>query len=193
MNKLIVFEGNDGCGKSTLINQINKKLIYDNLNTYISYDPGNMFGMLAKYGHPYINKNDTLYLWWLSRKLEQNKSEFINADIILKDRYYYTTFIYLQLENDLYNHNFDNVYFRKPDITFIIDLDIDTLLSRLSIRNNEKDHFETKDIQTLKNRRNQYLEFEKNDECIILDGNLSITELSNITYNHIKGLFYDQI
>lgn len=118
----ITFEGVDNTGKTSVTKQLYKYLKQSN-NVYYYNEPlNNQFGEMAKFGVNGLKSIDHVYLWWTSRKFELNLSKFKNADIILADRYYDSTYVYGKLFNhsqDIVNHNFDSDYFKKPDLTFI--------------------------------------------------------------------------
>ena len=157
MPKLITFEGLDGCGKTTVIDGL-LPILKDKYKVYLSYEPGNMFGHFAKFGCPGLGIESSIYLWWLARQFEQNKPEYKSADIVIKDRYYDSTYVYQQLYKykELCNINYDPLYFNKPDLTFILDVvNIQTLNDR--IKTNKKDLFETMDGTKLIHRRYQYI------------------------------------
>lgn len=175
MKKLITFEGIDGSGKTSIIKKIIPMLESD-YKLYYSYEPNNMFGHFAKYGCPGLEMKDNIYLWWLSRRFEQNKSEYKSADIVLKDRYYDSSYVYQQLYKwkNLYEVTYDENYFDKPDLTFILKLDLSVALERCKIRKDYQDQYETDYLNTLKNRQDHYLELPNifdDRKFIIIDTN----------------------
>ena len=178
---LITFEGLDGCGKTTIVERI-KDILKEKYKVYLSYEPGNMFGHLAKFGCPGLEKQDSLYLWWLARRFEQNKPEYKSADIILKDRYYDSTFVYqnLQFDNTLTTHNYDFAFFQQPDLTIILDIDYQLALNRTKKRKDDG-QFEVKDVEVLLERKNMFnnlkLDFPEREFLIIVVDELSIDEI----------------
>ena len=176
---LISFEGLDGCGKTTIVNKLinyskNKKI-------YLSCESDNEFGKLAKFGNNKISNLDTVYLWWLARRLEQNNKDYKNADIILKDRYYDSTYVYQELKYNkcLLKHNYDERYFNKPNLTFIIDISVETSIKRKQNRLNDNDLHNSNNLNLLNERRYDFLNLPNfNDRNIhIINGEDNIDNI----------------
>ena len=203
--KLIAFEGIDGSGKSSVLKAVNDILNNDNYKTYISYEPATFFGKLAKYGGPDLNKEDTVYLWWLARRYEQSLSQFKSADIVLKDRYYDTTWVYQKLENTtLEMHNFDERSFIKPEHTIIFDVNPTLAIQRMSqSRNiNPKDLYENDSLHVFEERRQGFLKLAELHKSwrtfsIIKTDHMTLNEVIGTTIHYIlrkidfRGSFLD--
>lgn len=161
-NNLIVFEGLDCCGKSSVIKAITPMLINCNYTIFNSYEPSNPYGEIAKFGRfngTKLNNEETIYFWWLARQYEQNRKEFIDADIVLKDRHYDTTWVYLNFENtSKQSHNFDPLFFQKPLLTIYLDVTPEIAIERMKINRTDapEDAFETSNYKKLEKRRNKY-------------------------------------
>jgi len=145
----ISFESVDNTGKTSIINKI-YEVLKEDFTIYKYNEPSNnYFGELAKYGVDGLKSIDLIYLWWTSRKFELNKNKLKDADIVLADRYYDSTFVYGKLYNhsqDMVNHNYDHKYFRKPDITFIFQGYGIQMLKR---NDNSIDHYNSLDVNTI--------------------------------------------
>jgi dTMP kinase len=196
MPKLITFEGIDGCGKTSVVKLIQTFLKNADFTTYLSYEPGNKFGEMAKFGSNNLEIKDTVYLWWLSRRFEQNlflsKPEI---QFVLKDRYYDSTYVYQDLKNtDLEEHNFNENYFMKPHLTVFLDVDPKTSIDRVSGRFKEKDDlYETEQLEILEKRRNSFKEIiEKQSSWrsfqVIDTTSRTIDEVAAMAYNYILRL-----
>ena len=157
--KLITFEGLDGCGKTSVINELKYYLDANGISYYISYEPADEFGKIAKYGQYDITSEDTLYLWWLARIREQKKFLNMNVDLVIKDRYYDSTYVYQNFNNPLiYEYNFSKEIFLTPDLTIYLDVLPETSLSRLGkFEDRKEDLYETSDYISLKARRDKYI------------------------------------
>ena len=193
---LITFEGIDGCGKTTIINKLKDHLQISH-TVYLSYEPGNIFGHLAKVGCPGLSVESSIWLWWLSRQFEQNSNEYKKSNIILKDRYFDSTLVYQDLLNfqDLFNINYNKSYFDFPDLTFIFSIDIKLALSRIKNRN-LFDQFENVDIEKLTKRQNIYLDlphiFPNRKFKIINVTDKNIDEIYNECLTTIEDTINDQ-
>ncbi len=195
MVKFIVFEGIDGCGKTTTISRLKQELYLLNYNVILHNDIQDpFFEQMAKYGKHNITNEESAYIWWAARKIELRKleeklkNEYI--DFILVDRYYHSTCVYQKLNKDqnLYNHNFDNNVFRKPDLVFYLKINSETYFKRKFEL--EKDIYETHDLQIINDRIETYdniiNDFEAN-ETIICD-NLSEDQVFKTCLNKILNL-----
>lgn len=180
----ITFEGVDGTGKTSIA-----KLLYDYLssyhNIYFYNEPlNNEFGEMAKFGIDGLEKIDLVYLWWLSRKFEINRKLFKEADIIIADRYYDTTYVYAvhnQTQN-MINHNFDSQYFKEPDLTFILQCEPQEIINR--IKHKDSDQYSSTDIKKLEFINEKFKEIK----TICPNRNIQYIDTTNHT---ISNLFHD--
>lgn len=188
--KLITFEGIDGCGKTTTINAVEEILKNCGFRVYRSYEPGNDFGKMAKFGHPGISHRETVYLWWLARKYEQNIFTNAEYDIILKDRYYDSTWVYQHLEGStLEMHNFDENYFTKPYHTVYLKVSPEVSIQRMG-GERPQDLYETNRIDVLKRRCDL---FDKIIEKHKGWRSFSIIDTDNMTPNEVIGMAANHI
>jgi len=154
----VSFEGVDGTGKSTVINKIQKELSKD-YKVILYNEPSNQYGRTAKFGDPGLKKLDLLYLWWTARRYELNKLENQNYDIVLADRYYDSTHVYLNeyLDDVMIQQNYNHNHFVKPDITFVLYCPTEVLIERIKERTTN-DAFESLDFNTI-DRRNEMFKY----------------------------------
>ena len=168
MNKLITFEGIDGCGKTTQIKKIAEFLKSNNEKYVVLREPGNTV-LSEKIRNvlldPESNINDiSETLLFLSAR-SQLVSEYIEKAInenkfILCDRYIDSTIAYqgygrgIDL-NILYELNKFATKGIFPDLTLIFDLDLDVAVRRIS---KNKDRIESSGKKFLNRVKNGYLE-----------------------------------
>lgn len=159
--KLIVFEGLDGSGKTSTLNGVMN--IFKNMNykIYYSYEPSDPFGRMAKFGEHGVTSSQSMFLWWLARVREQQKYKNLDVNIVFKDRYYDSTYVYQNLEGSAKEFNFDSSYFYKPDLTILLDIEPQLALARKLALNPTVDLHETDDLVVLEKRREQFLEIVK--------------------------------
>jgi dTMP kinase len=147
-NLFIVFDGIDGCGKSTQLSMLHDYLFKKDKRVRIltTREPtAGKYGMqirkmLAEHKNPYSDSEKLLNLYVKDREdhLENAVKPFLKKDgenisIVLCDRYYYSTIVYQQAQGI----ELDKVIelskgFLKPDLAIILDLHPETALHRIS-------------------------------------------------------------
>ena len=155
-NKFIIYEGNEGTGKSTHIDFVSKYLKKNKIDHIITREPG---GTPAGEDIRKILLDTKSNLEPFSESLLFYASRIINYhDVILRaldnhqtvicDRFHYSTLVYQGLyhsDQSVINlHKVLDAYFSKRiSIIFYLDADIETCLARINKRKSP-DKFETK-------------------------------------------------
>jgi len=154
----VSFEGVDGVGKSTVIEKVHEEL-QKNYKTAIYNEPDNRYGQAAKFGDRGLKKLDLLYLWWTARRYELNRINFKETDIVLADRYYDSTYVYLNeyLDDIMIRQNYNHNHFLKPDLTFVLYCPTEVIIERLKERLSN-DMFESLDFNII-HRRNEMFKY----------------------------------
>lgn len=195
-NKFIVFEGNEGTGKSTHIQSVSEYLKQKNIDHIVTREPGGTdFGESVREVLLDTNSNfDPLseaMLFYASRIFNYNQIILKALEVgklVICDRFHYSTFVYQGLaENNkkvIDLHNVLDEYFSKK-ISLIIHLDasIETCLSRISSRK-VSDKFERQGKDFLLKIKKSY------EEAFI--GNTRVKTImtdneKNIVWNNIKN------
>jgi dTMP kinase len=190
MTHFIVFEGIDGSGKTTLVNNIAVNL-RKNFKVKTAFEADGLFTEDLICGK-YVEHNVDVFLFW-ARRFQQQKEllkEIDNYDVVLQDRYYDSTYVYqktLKTDKPLRKFNYNPDLFGEPDITFILDVKPEIALER--IKDENKDFFEKCDILEMVNRRNQYLnlpiKFNDRHFIILNTEYLDEEDLCTVTYKII--------
>jgi len=175
MFKIIVFEGIDGAGKTTISKILYKFLREKNYNTVLTQEPftNEITELIKKSGwrDPVLltllfSADRAYHIKWL---MDQK------PEIVIMDRYYYSTIAYqsvLGVEEDWIQNV--NSKFPKPDITFLLDMNEEEALKRL--KKDDQFNFEEK-ITSLKLVRNKYLELARKYNFIVLDATNTIENI----------------
>jgi len=187
----IVLDGMDGSGKSEMM-----KLLYDYLskndkyNVLMTREPSNSkYGkeirdILANESDPNINSDMMLELFIKDREEHLknviipflNKSNGYEVNIVISDRYYYSTIAFQATQGLDINMLVElNKEFLKPDIAFIFDIKPEIALERIKTRKKEK--FEQ--IGFMNKLRKKFLELPKflNDNIKIIDASKDMNEV----------------
>lgn len=183
--RFITFEGIDGSGKST-----QARLLADHLKT-LGYDvvltrePGGSVGAeeirsLVLEGDPDRWSAETeILLFTAARRdhLEKTIEPALRAgQIVISDRFADSTRMYQGISRGDLRSTVDDLHKmmikREPDITFIIDMDPQTGLSRALSRQTSEERFESfgEDLQQKMRVGFLALAQEFSDRCIVVDG-----------------------
>ena len=191
--KLITFEGIDGSGKSTQIKLISDILHKNNINNIVIREPGGT-KISEKIRDILLDNDNTISKYTEALLFLSSRSQLVNEVIkpalnngcyILCDRYIDSTIAYqgygrgidlsqIKVLNDL---AIESIY---PDITFILDVNVNTSLSRRLTKS--KDRMEQVNENFLIKVRKAYLKIADDDKkrCIVVDcNNKSIIDINN--------------
>lgn len=193
MNKglFITFEGIDGCGKTTQIKLLKEYLENKGYNVLVTREPGaiglgeKLREILLNYdGEVSSNCESFLFLADRAQHIDTIiKPAIDNGTIVLCDRHTDSTVAYqgygreLNLKQIHYLNNIatNNI---KPDITFILDIDVETSLERIG---KNRDRMESAGIDFFNRVRNGYIEISKQEpnRAKLINGKNSIEEIKN--------------
>ena len=191
----IVVDGIDGSGKSEIIKMLHNYLFSKNKKYRLltTREPTNgdygkqIRQMLVEEKDPVANSEKLVELFVKDRKQHLkntiepflNKSNDHELNIVLCDRYYYSTIAFQGAQGLNVRNLIDkNKEFRKPDIAFILDVEPSVALERIAYRKKEK--FEQLDF--MKKIRQNFLRLPK-----LLGDNVKITNSSK----SLKEVFDD--
>lgn len=175
----VVFEGIDGSGKSTIIDSVQT---HSKLNL-VTREPGGTD--IGEYLRPTLkngveNPITELLLFQAARVEHYHKIIQPNRHrrVILCDRFIGSTYAYQgylrNIDSGLIDALMENTLPKdyEPDITILIDVDLDTALSRIESRREERVSAEM--ISNLKILRNAYLELAEKHSWVIVQNNDSL-------------------
>ena len=192
--KLIVFEGTDGAGKTTLINLTYKYLKdkYPEKEIILLKQPtdearnSRLFQkMMFDENHENINYR-AVQLLTLSDRVQHNHEVIIptlkEGKIIICDRYIYTSIANMKARN----YRNENWFYQaakeiiKPDISFLAFVEPEIAISRIKAREEEKDRY--LDESLLHRVTNEFLLLALQEDLKVIDSSTN----SDITFEYIK-------
>lgn len=196
----ITFEGIDGCGKTTQIELLKEELEKKGYTVLLTREPGAK-GLGEKFREILLNydrevsSNCESFLFLADRAQHVDtiiKPAINNGTIVLCDRHTDSTVAYqgygreLDLEQ-IYQLNKIATNGIIPDITFILDIDIDTSLQRIG---KGRDRMENAGREFFERVRNGYIEISKQEpeRVKLLNGNSPIKEIQNTISNYVEKL-----
>ena len=175
--KVIIFEGADGCGKTTQIKLLKKSLESQGLKVYCTREPGGS-PTAEKIRKLFLN-NEELDIWTQILLCSAARNEHLiyleelqkkeNFDVIIFDRFIDSTLAYQIYSNNLspkllFSINREMKLNLQVDCEFILDIDPEITTSR---RKRMTDHYDS-NVELLKKVRNAYLQIQKHDQSKIL-------------------------
>ncbi|MDG1358493.1 MAG: dTMP kinase [Akkermansiaceae bacterium] len=180
---LIVIEGIDGTGKSTQATMIAEALRENKHEVIQSFEPtngpwGKKLRDSATTGRLSIQDELSYFVNDRREHVEQViEPTMARGGIVVLDRYYFSTMAYQGARGiDTTTIRKENESFApKPDLLIVLDLDVDTALQRIGVRDGEANEFEKR--ESLNFCRELFLSLRQQDGAHIIDANTSIKEV----------------
>ncbi len=201
MSFFIVFEGGEGCGKSTQARNLYRKLCNLGIPVVLTFEPGGtVLGnrvrkILKNRGNAFICPEAELLLFIASRTqliAEIIRPALQRGEIVICDRFSSSTLAYqgygrqlplstVEMINNLAIQNID------PDITILLDISPEEGLAR---RFGCHDHFESMDLQFHHRVREAYLKMASADpdRWEVIDASLPRKQVTNVIWGKIGNL-----
>lgn len=188
--KFIVFEGIDGCGKSTQFSLFSKYLFCKSKYNHVfltrePYKKREIREMLQKDESPFSEAEKLAHLFVQDR--EQHVKDIIHPTlekegIVVSDRYKYSTIVYQSTQGIPIQNLIDmHKDMPSPDIVFIIDLPAEIAKGRMDgEKERAKEQKFEKSVDFQETLRHMYLalpEIFPKEKIYVIDGNRSIDEI----------------
>ena len=200
----ISFEGIEGSGKSSLLENLKKYYLKKELEVIFTKEPGgtelgkDIRGILLNPASLISSEAELLLL--MADRIEHVKT-IINPNlkknkIIFCDRYIDSTIAYQgkgrNLSEDKIKELIDILNLPIPDLTILLDLPVEDGLLRANKRN-ELDRFEKEDINFHKSIRKSYLDLQKKDpkRIFLFDSSISENKLFENVLNLIEKKIHE--
>ncbi|HMO15442.1 MAG TPA: dTMP kinase [Pirellulaceae bacterium] len=187
---LIVFEGADGCGKSTQIKLCRDWMIERGIDVVVCRDPGStplgerVRDLLLNHDSCDIGHRAEMLLFMTARA--QLVEEIIRPNltagkIVLCDRFYLSTVVYQGYAgeipiSEIYQIAEIATNALKPELTLIFDLDVNTALQRVGA---QRDRLESRGPAYFEKVREGFLAEAKNNpgQTLVLDARPAAAEV----------------
>lgn len=204
--KFFVIEGLDGSGKSSQLALLEKQLIAQGEECYVTCEPSDRpIGRLIRdvLEKRLVVTPDTLAALFLADRLDhiQNDEDGIlkhlNAGVhVISDRYYWSSYAYHSLDVDIkwvieLNRAASKIL--RPDITVFLDLTADISFDRITANRESQDLFEKKELlqRVRDNYHHAFKLLRKEEKFAILDADKTIIELAEEIWYTIEPILYD--
>lgn len=185
----ITFEGIDFCGKSTQIKKLEEYLIGNNKIVKVIREPGGTLISEKIRDILLDKKNDLMYMETEVLLFSASRAQLVREKIrpfldegyfVLSDRFHDSSTAYQGYGRGLSVEAVRNIHKIAigetiPDITFFIDVPIDVIQQRKSIKAGELDRIELSDREFYSRVKQGYLELVKNEKRFrLIDGNRDV-------------------
>ena len=198
--KFIVFEGSDGSGKTTLINELSKKFKEKNIKFETYREPGgtkiseDIRNIILDVNNKELSAKCECLLFAAGRAQlieERIKPSLDNGKIVLCDRFVMSSLLYQGIGRDLGIDNVKEINDfatggLKPDLTLFLDIDAKTALNRKR-KNFTPDRLEEEDYKFHLKIYDGYKKLAEmyKDEIVTIDATKSIDEVVEESYKII--------
>ncbi len=203
-NRLIVFEGIDGSGKSTQAKMLAERMLADGDKVYSTFEPTkSRIGSIIRdiFTHKMEADHQTIAALFLADRLDhiQNKENGMLKKIeegytVICDRYYFSSYAYHGVHVNIdwvIQANSLCAALLKPAINIFIDVSPEVAMHRINANRDMVEIYES--LDNLKNVREKYFEaFEKQkhtEQICIIDGNRTADAVAADVCAQVKQLF----
>jgi len=192
--KLITFEGLDRCGKSVQIERLIARFEAEQISFTFLREPGGTV-IAEKIRQTLLTKEqeimspDTEYLLYSAARAQLVKEKIIpsldQGMLVISDRYYDSSTAYQGYGRDIdlkliqrINHFATNGI--KPDLSFLIDIDVDEMERRKKLMNKKLDRIEDQNRTFFEKVRSGYLKIveQEPERFYVINGKKSIDSIS---------------
>jgi dTMP kinase len=177
----ICIEGLDGCGKTTQVKLLAKKLRKSHNAVYTAEPSRGKIGAFIRKRCLYNEKRGSTVveaLLFAADRVEHVENEVLPAlregRLVISDRYVYSSLAYqgaAGLSLDWIEKV--NAHALKPDLAVFLDVDLKTVMNRLKSRKSVMENMET-----LQKVRDVYLKFVAKGDLVRIDGNRGKAEVA---------------
>jgi thymidylate kinase len=149
---LIVFEGFDGAGKTTLMGLLKSHLIELGYSAEYFYSIAPQFSISRNMIKSFNNLELSFWFYTVAGLITINDALNSNFEILLFDRYIYTTIISHSIQGLTVNEDKVLSLFPTPDFTFYIEADRENLKKRVLARMLQEKS-DSDDLQFINNKK----------------------------------------
>lgn len=194
----ITFEGGEGTGKTTQINILKKYLEDQGLEVIITREPGGVTSAENIRAVIFDNEIDPItetMLYAAARRehyIKKIKPALDAGKIVICDRFIDSSIVYqgivrgvgIDLVENINKYAINNV---EPDLTIFFDLDPETGLKRVSLRNEQMNRFDKESLDFhLKVRKGYNLLNKARNRFVLIDASKSIEDVTKQIINIMK-------
>lgn len=195
--KLITFCGLDGCGKSSMIEMTTKALAKNGKEFIVTKQPtqtmrnSEIFRTFMDCPDNSAYEYRALSLMAAADRIQHANKVILPAlregKIVICDRYFYSCIANLRARGYIHDEWIYEISesIPKPDLSFFLDVPVETAVSRVRMRPSEKDRYIDMPLQHL--LRNEYIEICNANQGILVKSDADIEH----TFATINNFIYE--
>jgi len=195
----ITFEGIEGCGKSTQVELLRDHLEKEGMEVILTREPGGteiserIRELLLDPTYKEMLPETEVLLYAASRSQHTGQKiipAIESGKVVISDRYYDSTIAYQGAARRIDETSIKFLcefaaYHHEPDLTFLIDVAVETGLGRINPE--LADRLEQESMDFHRKVRKGFLDLaEKHPRIIIIDGQKSINEINGLIMEKVK-------
>ena len=195
----ITFEGIEGCGKSTQVELLRDNLASEGMEVILTREPGGteiserIRELLLDPTYKEMLPETEVLLYAASRSQHTGQKiipAIESGKVVISDRYYDSTIAYQGAARRIDETSIKFLcefaaYHHEPDLTFLIDVAVETGLGRINPE--LADRLEQESMDFHRRVRKGFLDLaEKHPRIIIIDGQKSINEINGLIIEKVK-------
>lgn len=201
----ITFEGGEGCGKSTQVERLFRRLLLGNINVITYREPGGTKGaedirnlLLQGESERWTPITEALLMSAARADLVNKKilPQLKEGMWVICDRFYDSTLAYQGYGHGLGFASIEalnsfTVGALKPDLTFVFQLSPEIGLERTALREGGKDRYEKFDLSFHQRVEQGYNEILRRnpDRCVAINALLDIEMISDMVFQEVWKRF----
>ncbi|MDR0418043.1 MAG: dTMP kinase [Puniceicoccales bacterium] len=205
LGKIISFEGIEGTGKSTQIQKLKTFLDTKNIDSVTIREPGNTYiGERIRYLLQYDSNVHNMCAETELLLFEASRAQLVREVIlpmihkntwVICDRFFDSSMAYQGTARQLSEKivcqlNHFAAGSCVPDLTILLDIDVDLALQRLQQRKIQKDRIENESIEFFKHVRERYLRLAKEESRFFtVDATLPVETITEKICTHVQKRF----
>ncbi len=193
--KLVVIEGMDGAGTTTQTKELSLKLQQLGYSVLTSAEPTKSeLGLEIRRMLALPIAKDRQMLISLALCFAADRMQHLHSivgpalktyDFVLLDRYVLSSLVYQGLDLPIEFIREINQFAMKPHVTFILDVEVELALERLSKRSSTRDFYEAPEL--LKKIKERYVRLGHEEKMALVDGNGSVEEVQSHILHVLLG------
>jgi dTMP kinase len=203
--RFITFEGGDGSGKSTQIKRLVASLQAKKIDTVMTREPGGSPGAeeiraLVLRGDPARWSPLTEALLFYAARADHTerliKPALADGKWVISDRYSDSSYAYQGGGRGLARETVRRIEAIaiddfKPDLTIILDIDVEIGLKRSVGRENPETRFEEMDLSVHERMRKTFLDIARRNpqRCVVIPADREVDEVADAVWQTVKKRF----